>query len=339
MIEIRHKKVLFVSATRLGDTLFMTPAFRVIKQCSPTTVIHVIALTSLAAEVLRDNLYIDRVFIQPNLNELLAEGLSYDVSIDLHPSVEATMYFSGLKVPTVISVPVDNKIHMGERAIQAAAKFIEIDSEGLEKGYDLFLQEEDDSRVVEKLKKYSVDFAQHTFIGIHLGCHGLAKKHTNFFKKYRHKKAWPLKKFIRLGKLLVKQYPNVRIILTGSKEEMTLAEEFMRAVPGTINLVDATSVLELAALMRCLKLYICSDTGAIHVASAMNVPLVGLYNNPNKVKRNWWFLKNRQGEQPMFSPTMPWPSADYRTVLSESCLRNLKVKTVLQSAIHLYSKY
>jgi ADP-heptose:LPS heptosyltransferase len=51
----------------------------------------------------------------------------------------------------------------------------------------------------------------------------------------------------------------------------------MSSVSQVINLIGKTSLLELAALMRQLRMFVTHDTGALHVACATGVPLVGLF--------------------------------------------------------------
>ena len=68
-----------------------------------------------------------------------------------------------------------------------------------------------------------------------------------------------------------------RLVLTGSKSEKKLAAKFMRRAPTAVDLVDRTTVLQLAALNRYLALFVSSDTGALHVACATDVGVIALF--------------------------------------------------------------
>jgi ADP-heptose:LPS heptosyltransferase len=66
-------------------------------------------------------------------------------------------------------------------------------------------------------------------------------------------------------------------VLTGSRNEGFLGRRFIKQVPQVINLVGKTSLLELAALMPRLQMFVTHDNGALHVACATGAPLVGLF--------------------------------------------------------------
>lgn len=70
------------------------------------------------------------------------------------------------------------------------------------------------------------------------------------------------------------------IVLTGgnSPAELALCEQLTRAAPErTLNLCGKTSPKQLAALLGKVDVLIAPDTGAVHIARAMDTPVIGLY--------------------------------------------------------------
>ena len=120
--------------------------------------------------------------------------------------------------------------------------FFKLDLTDFSREYDIFPQEYDYNKMQETLTANKIDSNKHILIGLHLGCHGLSRKRTRLLNKFNHKKAWPIKNFIKLAKALTKHNPNIKIIITGSKQETHLATKFTSKLPTTINLVNQTSI-------------------------------------------------------------------------------------------------
>ncbi|MBU1425688.1 MAG: glycosyltransferase family 9 protein [Gammaproteobacteria bacterium] len=70
------------------------------------------------------------------------------------------------------------------------------------------------------------------------------------------------------------------IVLTGgnSPAELALCDHLAQLAPGhTLNLCGKTTPGQLAALLSEVDILIAPDTGAVHLARAMNTPVIGLY--------------------------------------------------------------
>ena len=73
---------------------------------------------------------------------------------------------------------------------------------------------------------------------------------------------------------------NCGVILTGGSEasELTLCKDLALLVPEhSLNLSGKTTPKQLAALMSLVDVLIAPDTGVVHIARAMDTPVVGLY--------------------------------------------------------------
>ena len=74
----------------------------------------------------------------------------------------------------------------------------------------------------------------------------------------------------------------VKIIIFGGKDEIELVDvilENMKESP--INVVGKTSLRQTAALIEKCKIFISNDTGPMHIAAAMGVPVVAIFGPTN----------------------------------------------------------
>jgi ADP-heptose:LPS heptosyltransferase len=120
-------------------------------------------------------------------------------------------------------------------------------------------------------------------VGIHLGCASLARYRMLFalHSRLTHRKVWPADRFAEVAWRLTHESPATRMVVLGSNHDQFLSRALLRRVPDAIDLVGKLSVLELAAVMSRLSLFISNDTGPMHIACAMCTPLIGLFGPTN----------------------------------------------------------
>lgn len=89
-----------------------------------------------------------------------------------------------------------------------------------------------------------------------------------------HRKRWPEYRFAALARLIRDRY-NATIVLIGVKEETKLGEEFAQHHPGpALSLFGRTSIPQLAAILERAAVLVSNDTGTMHIAAAVNCPVV-----------------------------------------------------------------
>ena len=88
---------------------------------------------------------------------------------------------------------------------------------------------------------------------------------------------WPVPSFTRIGDALWQEFHFLPVLL-GTKGEMPLAEEYAaNARSPFISLMGQTDLMGLAAALTLSSLCISNDTGTLHLASGLNVPVLGIY--------------------------------------------------------------
>jgi heptosyltransferase-1 len=97
-------------------------------------------------------------------------------------------------------------------------------------------------------------------------------------------KCWPPDRFGAVANAL-RDRTGLHSLVTWGPKERALADAVSQASGGAATAAPATSVSDLAALMRSAALVISGDTGPLHIAAAVGTPIVGLFG-PTRPERN-----------------------------------------------------
>lgn len=96
--------------------------------------------------------------------------------------------------------------------------------------------------------------------------------------EYGPAKRWPGAHFAALARKLAER--GCTIWLFGSPKDHAVAEEVSQLAPGLCrNLCGATSLGQAVDLLAMAELVVCNDSGLMHVAAALDRPLVTLYGS------------------------------------------------------------
>ncbi len=106
---------------------------------------------------------------------------------------------------------------------------------------------------------------------------------------------WPSKLWVppawaQLGDWLVREH-GLRVVITGSAADQGLAEDILAQMQEpALSLAGRTTLPELAAVLRRARFMVTTDTGAMHLAAALETPVAAL-----------------------FGPTAPWRTGPFGT--------------------------
>jgi len=94
---------------------------------------------------------------------------------------------------------------------------------------------------------------------------------------YGSAKCWLSERYAALADGLIAA-GDADVILFGAPPEREMAERIARSMQRcAVNLAGATSIGELPALLRACRLFVGNDSGAMHVAAAVGLPVVGIF--------------------------------------------------------------
>ncbi len=269
----KSNRILVVSTTALGDTLWATPAIENIRKSFPESTIAVLT-SPIGLEVLKHNPYIDKLFV---LKEPLLRSFF---------SLWRQLYKE--KFDTVLLFHASQRLTLPLITLIGANRII--GTAGINKGLDSLLTEalpnHAQHEIVRRLKIIEQIGASSSaqelsfflqpqeslpprssapWIALHPGSKDIFKR-------------WPAEKFIELGKKLKETLP-CEILITGSKDEKELIEKIAKEIPGAQTGDPHQSLRIFGALLNQIDLLISNDTGPVHLACALKRPVIALYSS------------------------------------------------------------
>lgn len=264
-------KILIIRLSSLGDVLLTTPIIRSIKKSNPKIAIDFIVRREYA-DAIKYNPNVSQIFpyIKNGDNKKLYDELlkrNYDLIIDLQNNNRSAGIVQSLTKPVAKFYKptlkkfllVNFKINLFGEIISIperyANSFNEIKLD--EKGLELFIPKEIKPRI--NIDKNIVGF-----------CPG--SKHFT--------KMWSTEYFIELGNKLIAD--GNKIILLGGKDDKQICDEISSNINGSVNLSGEDNLLQIAADMKNCKLVICNDSGLMHTACAVDVPVVAIFGSTVK---------------------------------------------------------
>lgn len=246
-----------------------TPILRALKKQYPSTHIDYL-VKSRYSDVIKYNPYVEQIFEYEKTQQLskkLKEN-NYDLVIDLQNNFRSRAITSKLKATVYrFRKPTLKKLLLVFLKINLYKDFKSIVNRYAEsipglklddKGLDLFLPKDSEKITTELNNKY---------IGFCPGSRHFTKR-------------WPLEYFIELGNMLRKD--DYKVILFGGKDDYDICKEISEQIFGSINYQNEDKILKTAHNMKKCKLIITNDSGMMHTASAVGIPVIVLFGSSVK---------------------------------------------------------
>jgi ADP-heptose:LPS heptosyltransferase len=259
-------KILIIRFSSIGDIVLTTPVIRAIKQQVPNAEVH-FATKKHFGVLLENNPYIDKLQLFDKQLLQFAKMLKnekYDVVIDLHHNLRTRIIKSIIKVKTYhfdklnwekwlivrFKINILPYIHIVDRYLQACHA-LGVVNDG--KGLDFFINEQ--TNLDEKLAINSSYFV-----------YAIGGQHAT--------KKLPLNKQLEMLKLL--SFP---VVLIGGKEDSHQGKLIAKECPNAVNLCGELSIHQSALLIKNSQRLFTHDTGMMHIAAALKVPIVSIWGN------------------------------------------------------------
>ena len=288
-----EREILIVRLSAIGDVIHALPAAHSLREAYPEAQITW-AVQEKAQDLVIGNSYLDQVIVVPKEDwkanfqdekrqtihqirsffaDVRAEN-DFDLVLDLHGLFKSalTAYLSGadyrvgpadgregstLAYHRQIELP-DEELHQVERNLQLAAA---VGGQAEEPVFDFGISGEEKADIDALLAEYNLNQSLVVVI--------------NPFTTWESKN-WPTEKYIQLADKLAAEL-GVNIVFTGgSTDREAVAELTAEMQERGVNLAGQTNLTELAELYRRAQLFIGGDTGPLHLAAALEVPVVAL---------------------------------------------------------------
>ncbi|MGD9613647.1 MAG: glycosyltransferase family 9 protein, partial [Kiritimatiellia bacterium] len=144
-------------------------------------------------------------------------------------------------------------------------------------------------------------------------------------------KDWPTEKFVELGQRLVLEM-GCRIRIVGGRDDEAQGETLARQIgEGARNLCGKTDLPGLCSLLKGMDLLVTVDSGPMHWADALGVPLVAVFGATDPGRTGPY----RQLDHVVTKAGLACRPCHARTCARDdlACLRTLDVETVFQAAL------
>jgi lipopolysaccharide heptosyltransferase II len=147
-------------------------------------------------------------------------------------------------------------------------------------------------------------------------------------------KNWPPKRIAELCDRLAREL-NMRVVLTGTKEDLDLIEK-IKGLTASKPVVAAgrTAIMELASLIQKCRAYITPDSAPMHIASALGTPFIALFGPTDPARhvapsKNHVVIKRDLKCSPCYNPNC---SKGFK------CMSGIEVEEVLAAVKNILSK-
>lgn len=98
-------------------------------------------------------------------------------------------------------------------------------------------------------------------------------------------KRWPIEHWRTLIVALSAEFPRATFLLFGTKNDAEITREIIAGLGARVeNLAGKTDLTSYIALLRQCTVLVSNDTGGMHLANALGVPVVGLFGPTNPVR-------------------------------------------------------
>ena len=145
---------------------------------------------------------------------------------------------------------------------------------------------------------------------------------------YGPAKRWPPEHFAAVGRQLVNEF-GARLVLLGGREEAPVAQKVKQSLGlPVLNLVGKTDLRQALAVLSLLSLLITNDSGLMHAAAALRVPLVALFGSTDPAATGPF-----TDQAAILRHPLPCSPCLQRTCdLGYACLTAIKVEEALAAA-------
>lgn len=261
-------KILIVRLGAIGDVVHTTNAFRAIKNKYPNVVIHYMT-TKTQACFLENDKDIDKVIIidksDLKFNKItrlanLLKSEKYDCVLNLQPNFKTRLLtvLAGIKKQSIYKKSF--KLHAVDNFFHVAKK--QYNDILLPAKMKLYLSED----AIIYAKKEFTDLPK-PIIAFNAG--GIISP--------RQGRTYPIEKWFELGTEIYKKYGGT-ILLTGTNADYEFLK-ILENLPNAKSYIGKTTLEQNAAIIGQCNLMISGDSGPLHIATALNVPSIGLYGS------------------------------------------------------------
>lgn len=297
------ERFLIVRTDRVGDVVMITAIPREIKKAFPDAFVATLTQTN-TAKILENNPYIDEIITDDLSEETFwklvkkIKSLKFDYGLLIHPTERAAyqMLWGGVKqrigvgrilyevLTFMKSVSRNNYTplrHEADYCMDLARK-VGVVTDNYQP--EIFVTDSEKAEITNYLSDKGISKETYKII-LHTGSKNSAPN-------------WSEDKYFELISKILNKYPDKNFALLLTAFEMT--QEFKSKV-NQINdkrILDVSDYIDdlrkLIKIISVSDLMLCSSTGPIHLADALNIKCIGIHcNRPMNCVKHWGVINNK----------------------------------------------
>lgn len=287
MINLNKRKILIIHLSGIGNSIMMYPLLFSLNKSKKNDEIHILFKDKVACELLNSTKNINKVFIYQNSKNPILKFIKRLFLI-------SPLLFSNFDyiINTEIKQSFMNQFLM--IILRSKNKIFVNNSFGCSIKYDERKSEIDLYKKIGKILKINwymptkpffdnakTEFCEtiHSFktkkIGIHVG-----SGENMIFKR------WPDQSFSKLLSI-IEMKRNCLVLFFGGKEEIEIVNRVINAskIKKFFNFCGKFNILDTAKIISNCDVFVSNDSGLLHLASSMGVPVIGIYG-PTSLTKN-----------------------------------------------------
>ncbi|MBW1741073.1 MAG: lipopolysaccharide heptosyltransferase II [Deltaproteobacteria bacterium] len=328
------KHILIRSTNWVGDAVLTTPAIRAVRKNFPEAEISILA-KPWVIPIFYNNPHVDHIIHYDSagrhagwlgkgrLIQELRKG-RYDLAILFQNAFEAAFMACLAGIPNRLGFDTDGRRFFLTHRIKVEPKLKQVHQIdyylGILKGAGLSLDGRDLTLAVAEQERRRADeilrghhiTRQDRLVGVSPGA------------TYGSAKRWSPGRYAALCDK-IHEFHGARIIIFGGPGEKAIGDQVSESMKHPcVNLCGKTTLREAIALIEKCKLFVTNDSGLMHVAAALDIPLVAIFGSTNPITTGPSSSRSRIVRVPM--PCSPCLKTECPE--EHQCMREITVEGV-----------
>ncbi len=291
------KRILIARTDRIGDVLLSTPVIKALRENYPNAYIAMM-VSPYAKDIVEANPYLDQVIIydKDTKHKSWARSIKFsqrlknkrfELAIILHPTnrVHLITFLAGIrrrigfdrKLGILLTDRIKHTKQMGlKHELEYTLDLIRhLGIEPENKNLFIPIRQESEDWVDELFKQERIK-KEDLLLAINPGASCPSK-------------IWPNERFAEVADRLIEKYGFKVLVVSGPKDTSLAASLIKHMRHSALDLSGKTSLSQLASLLKRSNLFISNDSGPVHIATAVGVPVIAIFgrNQTGLSPRRW----------------------------------------------------
>jgi heptosyltransferase-2 len=288
--NFEYERILIARTDKIGDVLLSTPVIKALRDNLPNAYIAMM-ISPLTLEIIEGNPYLDEVIIYDKDKEhkswpgsiKFAANLKkkrFDLAIILHPAnrVHLVTFLAGIpkrigynrKMGFLLTDRIKHTKQLGEKHESEYnldfLRYLGMQPKGI--SFFMPIKPESEEWAVKFLREEGIKETDKLLV-VNPGASCPSK-------------IWPAERFAELIDRLIEKYGFKVLIIAGPKDACLAGSVISHMHHPAINTAAKTTLSQLASILKKGELFISNDSGPVHIACALGVPVISIFGRDQK---------------------------------------------------------